>query len=253
MNFNSVILSGVFISLGTLTSCKEDRKSPTEIILPPVTCYNVKESKTYIFTDNQITDSVIFRLTFDNQNRILSKLSVKEDIQLELNYSDSTVIQMNHRVKSTNKVGYFTHYILNSVGYARLSKLYAPDSSVAGTSIYVYDKAGHKNKEYFYSGIDSQLTYNGTWQNECVTQFFYPNYETQVVASYTNYPDNRNLGFWQFLRDKSYYLVDKEVYSTRGSVSTYQYVYQFDGLQRPIKVTIAKNGVKMQEKYYTYY
>ncbi len=253
MNFNSVILSGVFISLGTLTSCKEETKSPTETILPPITCFNVKESKTYIFTDNQITDSVIFRLTFDNQNRILSKLSVKEDIQLELNYSDSTVIQMNHRVKSTNKVGYFTHYVLNKDGFARQRKMYTVDSISTGSSIFVYDKAGHKNKEYYYSGTDSMLTYNGTWLNDCLTQFFYPNYEIQVQASYTKYPDNRNLGFWPFLRDKSYYLVEKEVYTTRGSVSTYQYAYQFDGLQRPTKVTIAKDGVKIQEKYYTYY
>ena len=253
MKFNLLILSSLVLSLGTLASCSKDTQNPTETTLPPVTCYNVKESKTYIFTNNVITDSVIFRLTFDNQNRISSQWTVKEDIILELNYSDSTVIQMNQRVKSTNKLSFFNHFILNKQGYASMKKMYAPDSGGAGITKLHYDKFGHRIKEYLFSGTDSPLTYNGTWQNECVTQFYFPNYETQVVATYTKFPDNRNLGFWKFLGDKSYYLVDTEVYTTRGSVRTYQYKYQFDSLNRPVVVTMYLDQLKVQEKYYTYY
>lgn len=253
MKFKLFILNGLVISLGTLASCTKDTQNPTETPLPPVTCYNVKESKTYVFTNNVVTDSAIFRLTFDNQNRILSQWSLNDDLLLELNYSDSTVIQMNQRVKSTNKLSFFTHYILNKQGFATVKKVYASDSALSVITKMHYDKLGHRIKEYFFSGMDSTLIFNGTWQNECITQFYFPNYETQVVSTFTKYPDNRNLGFSKFLRDKSYYLVDTEVYTTRGAVRTYQYKYQFDSLNRPVVVTMYLDQVKVQEKYYTYY
>ena len=250
-------LLSIFISLFlfvTIGSCVDDTKKPVEQKpLPAITCYNVKESKTLIYDNGLVTDSVLFKFTFDAQDRILSQWSIKDDLVLDFDYSDSKKITMNQRAKSTGRLVYFTHFILNQKGYASWKNMYANDSAFLNSISFVYNNEGYRTQEYYHVGKDSSIRYYGVWQNECITECAIPQYETQVVATYTKYPDNRNMGYWPFLRDKSYYLVDTEKYSTRGSSTTYRYTYQFDSLNRPTVITMYQDSKKLQEKYYTYF
>jgi hypothetical protein len=240
--------------LGTLGSCGDDTKKPVEQgPLPNVTCYNVKESKTLIFDKGVLVDSALFKFTFDAQNRITSQWSIKDALVLDFDYSDAKKITMNHRAKTTGRLVYYTHYILNPKGFARWKNMYASDSAFVYSLSYVYNNDGYRTQEYYHTGKDSSIGYYGVWQNECISEYTIPQYESQIVATYTKYPDNRNMGYWQFLRDKSYYLVDTEKYTTRGSSTTYRYTYQFDSLNRPVMVTMLQGSVKLQEKYYTYF
>ncbi|MCX8482051.1 MAG: hypothetical protein ORN50_00610 [Crocinitomicaceae bacterium] len=244
---------GIFL-IGILGSCGDDTKKPVEQKpLPAITCYNVKESKTLIYDNGVVTDSVLFKFTFDAQDRILSQWSIKDELVLDFDYSDSKKITMNQRAKSTGRLVYYTHYILNQKGYASWKNMYANDSAFLNSISFVYNNEGYRTQEYYHVGKDSSMRYYGVWQNECITEYAIPQYETQVVATYTKYPDNRNMGYWPFLRDKSYYLVDTEKYSTRGTSTTYRYTYQFDSLNRPVIVTMLQGSVKLQEKYYTYF
>lgn len=244
---------GIFLIV-ILDSCGDDTQNPVEQMpLPATTCYNVKESKTIIYENGVVTDSVLFKFTFDAQNRILSQWSVKDDLVLDFDYSDPKKITMNQRSKSTGKLLYFTHYLLNYNGYASLRNMYSIDSALLTSISYLYNKQGYRTQEFYHAGKDSSPNYTGVWQNECVTEYAIPQYETQVVATYTKYPDNRNMGYWPFLRDKSYYLVDTEKYLSRGSANVYKYSYQFDSLNRPIIITILQDSKKIQEKYYTYF
>ena len=254
MKNNSLNLFLSIFLFGTLCSCGDDTKKPVEQKpLPTVTCYNVKESKKLIYENGILTDSTLFKFTFDGQNRILSQWSLKDDLVLDFDYSDAKRITMNQSAKTSGKLIYYTHYLLNQKGSASWKNMYASDSAFLTSISYLYNKEGYRTQEHYHAGRDSSLGYYGVWQNECIAQFSIPQYETQVVATYTNYPDNRNMGYWQFLRDKSYYLVDTEKYSTRGSSTTYRYTYQFDSLNRPIIVTMLQGSVKLQEKYYTYF
>ena len=253
MPFLSIVFLGVIL-LGTLGSCGDDTKKPVEQKpLPTVTCYNVKESKTLMFDNGVLIDSALFKFTFDAQDRILSQWSIKDDLVLDFDYSDAKKITMNHRAKTTGRLVYYTHYILNQKGYARWKNMYASDSAFLNSISCLYNNEGYRTQEFYHAGKDSSLGYYGVWQNECITERAIPQYESQVVATYTKYPDNRNLGYSSFLRDKSYYLVDTEKYSTRGSSTTYNYTYQFDTLNRPTVVTMFQGSLKLQEKYYTYF
>jgi hypothetical protein len=244
---------GVFL-IGILGSCGDDTKKPVEQKpLPTVTCYNVKESKTLMYENGILTDSAVFKFTFDAQNRILSQWSIKDALVLDFDYTDPMKITMNQRAKTTGRLVYYTHFILNQQGYARWKNMYASDSAFLNSISCLYNNEGYRTQEFYHAGKDSSLRYYGVWQNECITEWAIPQYESQVVATYTKYPDNRNMGYWQFLRDKSYYLVDTEKYSTRGSSTIYRYTYQFDSLNRPIVVTMLQGSVKLQEKYYTYF
>ena len=90
------LLSGGFL----ITSCEEKKNNP--VTYTPVTLYPVKESKTYIYEGGKIVDSMIFRLTFDNQDRLVSQLSVKEDLLLELDYSQIGKVVISQKKHSTN-------------------------------------------------------------------------------------------------------------------------------------------------------
>jgi hypothetical protein len=240
--------------LGTFVSCRDNAKKPVEQgPLPTVTCYNVKESKTLIFDKGVLIDSALFKFTFDAQNRITSQWSIKDALVLDFDYSDAKKITMNQRAKTTGRLVYYTHYILNQKGYASWKNMYASDSAFLNSISYLYNNEGYRTQEFYHAGKDSSMSFNGVWQNECITDYAIPQYETQVNATYTKYPDNRNMGYWPFLRDKSYYLVDTEKYSTRGSSTSYNYTYQFDSMNRPILVTMYQGTVKLQEKYYTYF
>ena len=253
MPFLSIVFLGVILS-GTLGSCGDDTKKPVEQKpLPTVTCYNVKESKTLIFDKGVLVDSALFKFTFDTQNRILSQWSIKDDLVLDFDYNDAKKITMNHRAKTTGRLVYYTNYILNQKGYVRWKNMYASDSAFLNSISCLYNNEGYRTQEFYHAGKDSSLGYYGVWQNECITDYAIPQYESQVKATYTKYPDNRNLGYSSFLRDKSYYLVDTEKYSTRGSSTTYNYTYQFDTLNRPTVVTMFQGSLKLQEKYYTYF
>lgn len=254
MKNNLIYLFLCIFLLGTIGSCRDHTKKPLEQgPLPAVTCYNVKESKTLIFDKGILTDSALFKFTFDAQNRILSQWSIKDDLVLDFDYSDLKKITMNQRAKTTGKLIYYTHYLLNQKGYASWKNMYASDSAFLTSISYLYNNEGYRTQEYYHAGKDSSIGFNGVWQNECITDYAIPQYETQVKATYTQYPDNRNMGYWPFLRDKSYYLVDTEKYSTRGSSTTYNYTYQFDSLNRPTVITMLQGSVKLQEKYYTYF
>ena len=250
-------LLNLFLSivlLGSIPSCGDDTKKPVEQgPLPTVTCYNVKESKTLIFDKGVLVDSALFKFTFDTQNRILSQWSIKDDCVLDFDYNDAKKITMNHRAKTTGRLVYYKHYILNQKGYARWKNMYASDSAFLNSISCLYNNEGYRTQEFYHAGKDSSLGYYGVWQNECITDYAIPQYESQVKATYTKYPDNRNLGYSSFLRDKSYYLVDTEKYSTRGSSTTYRYTYQFDSMNRPVIVTMFQGSLKLQEKYYTYF
>ena len=253
MNIKLLVFSFCLSTLGMFFSCKEHSSDPSSKPLPKVQCYNVKESKTLIFDNGALTDSAIFRFTWDSQNRIVSQQSVMDSLILEFDYTNSTKIVMNQSSTTTKKLDFVTHYLLNKLGYASWKNMYSTDGTLLNSLSYVYNIDGYRTHEYYHSGNDSSIGFNGIWQNECNTQFSIPQSETSVTAKYTTYPDNRNLGFAAFLRNKSYYLVDSEIYTSRGSSTTYSYTYKFDSLNRPLVVTVYRGSAKTEEKYYTYY
>lgn len=232
-------------------SCKE--KEPSPITYPPVTLYPVKESKTYIYEGGKIVDSMIFKLTFDNQDRLVSQLSVKEDLLLELDYSQTGKVVISQKKHSTNALNYDMVHILNNVGAVTARYILDSNRVMLQSNSYVYNSEGHKIKDYARTITDSSLIYYANWDGVNVKHYEYPGSELIVDVSYTNIADNRNLGFFQFQKDRSYHLIQKEVVKTRGSINTNEYSYQFDSKNRPILVITTQNGVKIFEKHYQYW
>ena len=232
-------------------SCKE--KEPSPITYPQVTLYPVKESKTYIYEGGKIVDSMIFKLTFDNQDRLVSQLSVKEDLLLELDYSQTGKVVISQKKHSTNALNYDMVHILNNVGAVTARYILDSNRVMLQSNSYVYNSEGHKIKDYARTITDSSLIYYANWDGVNVKHYEYPGSELIVDVSYTNIADNRNLGFFQFQKDRSYHLIQKEVVKTRGSINTNEYSYQFDSKSRPILVITTQNGVKIFEKHYQYW
>ena len=232
-------------------SCKE--KEPSPITYPQVTLYPVKESKTYIYEGGKIVDSMIFKLTFDNQDRLVSQLSVKEDLLLELDYSQIGKVVISQKKHSTNALNYDMVHILNNVGAVTARYILDSNRVMLQSNSYVYNSEGHKIKDYARTITDSSLIYYANWDGVNVKHYEYPGSELIVDVSYTNIADNRNLGFFQFQKDRSYHLIQKEVVKTRGSINTNEYSYQFDSKNRPILVITTQNGVKIFEKHYQYW
>lgn len=232
-------------------SCKE--KEPSPVTYPPVTLYPVKESKTYIYEGGKIVDSMIFKLTFDNQDRLVSQLSVKEDLLLELDYSQTGKVVISQKKHSTNALNYDMVHILNNVGAVTARYILDSNRVMLQSNSYVYNSEGHKIKDYARTITDSSLIYYANWDGVNVKHYEYPGSELIVDVSYTNIADNRNLGFFQFQKDRSYHLIQKEVVKTRGSINTNEYSYQFDSKSRPILVITTQNGVKIFEKHYQYW
>ncbi len=246
-------LCWIFLLAGgaLISSCKEKKNDP--ITYPPVTLYPVKESKTYIFENGNVVDSMIFRLTFDNQDRLLSQWSVKENLIVEIDYSQPSKVIMYQKVKSEDTVNFKFEYLLNSVGAASIKNTFGAHGTKLQTHSYVYNSEGHKMKEYMRAAADSSLVYYGTWEGVNLTHYEYPSSEFLVDIKYTDIPDNRNLGFFHFQKDRSYHLIQKEIVKTRGSIKTNEYSYQFDSKNRPVEVITTQNGVKLFEKHYQYW
>lgn len=232
-------------------SCKE--KEPSPVTYPQVTLYPVKESKTYIYEGGKIVDSMIFKLTFDNQDRLVSQLSIKEDLLLELDYSQTGKVVISQKKHSTNALNYDMVHILNNVGAVTARYILDSNRVMLQSNSYVYNSEGHKIKDYARTITDSSLIYYANWDGVNVKHYEYPGSELIVDVSYTNIADNRNLGFFQFQKDRSYHLIQKEVVKTRGSINTNEYSYQFDSKNRPILVITTQNGVKIFEKHYQYW
>ena len=232
-------------------SCKE--KEPSPVTYPQVTLYPVKESKTYIYEGGKIVDSMIFKLTFDNQDRLVSQLSIKEDLLLELDYSQTGKVVISQKKHSTNALNYDMVHILNNVGAVTARYILDSNRVMLQSNSYVYNSEGHKIKDYARTITDSSLIYFANWDGVNVKHYEYPGSELIVDVSYTNIADNRNLGFFQFQKDRSYHLIQKEVVKTRGSINTNEYSYQFDSKSRPILVITTQNGVKIFEKHYQYW
>jgi hypothetical protein len=232
-------------------SCKE--KEPSPVTYPQVTLYPVKESKTYIYEGGKIVDSMIFKLTFDNQDRLVSQLSIKEDLLLELDYSQTGKVVISQKKHSTNALNYNMVHILNNVGAVTARYILDSNRVMLQSNSYVYNSEGHKIKDYARTITDSSLIYYANWDGVNVKHYEYPGSELIVDVSYTNIADNRNLGFFQFQKDRSYHLIQKEVVKTRGSINTNEYSYQFDSKNRPILVITTQNGVKIFEKHYQYW
>lgn len=221
--------------------------------LPPLHLFPVKQSKTYVFSNDKITDSAIFNMTFDSEGRLISRYSVLDDAVLDLDYSNASNFVMKQRTKSTGLISFITNYRINSKGQAIYKFLCDSSNNVLNKSTLTYNSKGNYIQEFAVGVKDSILIHSATWLNECVVNVSLPNSETNIESKYTQYPDLRNMGFWQFLRNTSYYLVDTQKYITRGSTDVYKYSYEFDSLRRPIKVYVYLNSVKLYEKYYTYY
>ena len=241
-----LLVGGVLIS-----SCKKKKNDP--ITYPPVTLYPVKESKTYIFENGNVVDSMIFRLTFDIQDRLISQWSVKEDLILEFDYSQTGKVNVIQRQKSSNIAKYMNQYLLNASGSVNLRTLININGDVLQTYSFFYNSEGYKIKEYVRVLADSSLNYFGSWEGPNLIHYEYPSGESIVDVVYTSIPDNRNLGFFQFQKDRSYHLIQKEIVKTRGSIKTNDYSYQFDSKNRPILVITTQNGVKIFEKHYQYW
>jgi hypothetical protein len=196
---------------------------------------------------------MIFKLTFDNQDRLVSQLSVKEDLLLELDYSQTGKVVISQKKHSTNALNYDMVHILNNVGAVTARYILDSNRVMLQSNSYVYNSEGHKIKDYARTITDSSLIYYANWDGVNVKHYEYPGSELIVDVSYTNIADNRNLGFFQFQKDRSYHLIQKEVVKTRGSINTNEYSYQFDSKSRPILVITTQNGVKIFEKHYQYW
>lgn len=232
-------------------ACKE--KEPNPVTYPPVTLYPVKESKTYIYEGGKVVDSMIFKLTFDNQDRLVSQLSVKEDLMLELDYSQTGKVLISQKKHSTNTLNYSMEYILNNVGAVRVRNILDTSGVMLQSNSYGYNSEGQKIKDYARTKTDSSLNYFANWDGMNLKHYEYPGSEAIFDVAYTNIADNRNLGFFQFQKDRSYHLIQKEVVKTRGSINTNEYSYQLDSKNRPILVITTQNGVKIFEKHYQYW
>ena len=210
--FLFLILAGFVL----LPACKEKKNDP--VTYPPVTLYPVKESKTYIFANGSIVDSMIFKLTFDNHDRLLSQWSVKEDIILDFDYSLTGKINVIQSQKSSNIATYMTEYLLNASGSVNYRNLINRNGDFLQSSSYIYNSEGHKIKEYAHTAKDSSLIYYGSWNGPNLMHYEYPSGETIVDVVYTNIPDNRNLGFFQFQKNRSYHLIQKEIVKSRSGL-----------------------------------
>jgi hypothetical protein len=250
--FNWFLVSIVVCSL-FFASCKDKDPGPGPLTYPPVTLYPVKESKTYIYEGEKIMDSMIFRLTFDIQDRLISQWSVKEDLILEFDYSQTGKVIVLQKKQSTNTLNYTMEYILNNFGAARVRNIFGSNGVLLQSNSYVYNSEGQKIKDYARTKTDSSLNYYSNWDGLNVKHYEYPANELIVDIAYTNIADNRNLGFFHFQKDRSYHLIQKEVVKTRGSVNSNEYSYQFDSKNRPILVITTQNGVKIFEKHYQYW
>jgi len=238
------------IILGIVSCEKEKSNGPS---YPQVDLYAVKESKSYLFENNQIVDSVIFKLTFDQQKRLISQWSLKENLILELDYSTSGLVKMFQKSKSNDSINYVFEYLLNNQGYTYKRNTFGVNGVMLQCNSYVYNSEGHKIKEYLKSSNDSSLIYAGIWEGPNLIQYENPSNEHIVAVKYTQIADKRNLGFYPFTGDRAYYLIQEETVKSRGVNSLYRYNYQFDSMQRPKVVIITRNGEKYLEKYYQYW
>jgi len=256
MKNNLIYLFLCIFLFGTIGSCSKDNKTDEEnpLPLPTITCYNVKELKTLLFDEYGVCqDTGIEEITFDAQNRILTDCYNDGWID-DFDYSDPNLIRMNQRSRGTNRLCYYHNYILNNNGSASWWNIYdSSDNKLVNSQSFLYNKTGQIAQVF----EDSKLIRNYVWENECIMQFEFneqrmgsPFKGPFNIASYTKYPDNRNMGKAPFLRDKSYYLVDTEKYNTSYTRS---YKYLFDSLNRPILITIYQDSLKFIEEYYTYY
>lgn len=238
------------ISLG-LVSCKKEK--PTNNTYPPVTLYPVKESKSYLFVNNQIVDSVIFKLSFDQQDRLISQWSLKENLVLELDYSNAGMVKMLQKNKSTDSINFLFEYRLNYQGYTANRNTFGINGVLLQSNSYLYNSEGHKIKEYLKSSNDSSLIFSGIWDGPNLIHYEYPSNEHLVEVKYTQIADLRNLGFYHFTGDRSYYLIQEENVKSRGVNSLYEYTYVFDSSKRPKEVIVTRNGEKYLEKHYQYW
>ena len=146
-----------------------------------------------------------------------------------------------------------TEYLLNASGSVNYRNLINRNGDYLQSSSYIYNSEGHKIKEYAHTAKDSSLIYYGSWNGPNLMHYEYPSGETIVDVVYTNIPDNRNLGFFQFQKNRSYHLIQKEIVKSRGSVQTNEYTYQFDSENRPAVIVITQDGMKLYEKHYQYW
>ncbi len=248
MKYFGHLLCAIILSI---ISCKEE--SPAITKYPKVNLYAVKESKSYLFENNQIIDSVIFKLSFDQQERLISQWSLKENLVLELDYSTVGKVKMLQKSKSTDSVNFVFEYLLNSQGYAQKRNTYGINGILLQSNSYLYNSEGQKIREYIKSSADSSLIFSGIWDGPNLVHFEYPTNEHIVSVKYTQIADLRNLGFYPFTKDRSYYLIQEENVKSRGVNSLYQYNYIFDSLKRPVEVIVNRDGEKYLEKHYQYW